>query len=174
MRCSLRARTHPCIPPRLCTHTYTAEDASDVRVVLCDYQGWWCPLTHLFYSSTARCLASAHPTASVEEIESYYCPSCLSYLAEAEAAAAGHRCLRCFDCPRCPPGGAAALVVVPLAGNGTEGWELRCGFCGWDSAGELGVVEEDPEFVGMTLSVAERELREEAMVSRCGNECVLT
>ncbi len=141
-----------------------------MRVVLPDYQGWWAPLTHLFYSSTSRCLASAHPSSTREEIESYYCPSCLGYLAEAEAAAAGHRCPRCFDCPRCPPGGAAALVVVPAAGagGGKGGWELRCGFCGWASGGELGLVEEDPEFLGMTLSVAERESGEEKRVGGGG------
>jgi hypothetical protein len=141
-----------------------AAAAAAVRVVLPDYKGWWAPLTHLFYSSTSRCLASAHPASTVEEIESYYCPSCLSYLAEAEAAAAAHRCPRCFDCPRCPPGGAAALVVVPVGGGGQAGWELRCGFCGWASSAELGLVEEDPEYVGMTLSVAERESREEGRV----------
>ena len=145
--------------------------ASDVRVFLPDYQGWWAPLTHLFYSPTGRCLAGAHPQATSEEIESYYCPSCLSYLAEAEAAAAGHRCPRCFDCPRCPPGGAAALAVVPAvsaaaggSASGAGGWELRCAFCGWGSAAALGLVEEDPEYLGMTLSVAERESSEEGRV----------
>lgn len=154
----------------------TDTQADDVHVLHPDYQGWWAPLTHLFYSPPSRCLASAHPQATSEEIESYYCPACLSYLAEAEAAAAGHRCPRCFDCPRCPPGGAAALVVVPVegraaaSGGGREGrgWELRCGFCGWGSAAEMGLVEEDPEYLGMTLSVAERESGEEARVGVCG------
>jgi hypothetical protein len=42
----------------------------------------------------SRCLVSAHPESSIEEVESYYCPHCLKYFAEAEASASANRCAR--------------------------------------------------------------------------------
>ena len=40
-------------------------------------------LAYVCYLSS--CLVSCHPESSIEEIESYYCPHCLQYFAEAEA-----------------------------------------------------------------------------------------
>jgi len=124
----------------------TNEGVSDVKVVFTDYQGWWAPLTHLFYSNASQCLVSAHPESSIEEVESFYCSHCLNYFADAEAASSYHRCPRCFDCPQCTS--ALLIISVDEESNHEEndaGYTFRCGYCRWSSADSIGLIESTPE-----------------------------
>ncbi len=162
---SASASSSSTIPPAT-TITTTSDYGEDegtpgVKVVWADAQGWWAPLTHLFYSNASRCLVSAHPESSVEEVESFYCPHCLTYFAEAEAATSGHRCPRCFDCPTC----TSALVIVRVDGGkenkgeeeeeeGSKAYGFQCGCCRWSSAQALGLVETTPEALLTTTSKA--------------------
>ena len=157
-------------------HTYGENEGTPgVKVVLADYQGWWAPMTHLFYSNASRCLVSAHPESSLEEVESFYCSHCLNYFAEAEAAASSHRCPRCFDCPQC----RSALVIMPVpvategkGGRSTSGsddgsgdgssYAFRCGYCRWSSAETLGLVDSKPEDLAKRLMEAEQASPEDA------------
>ena len=190
MALSAERLLRPLFPPdghedRNNDHTYGEDEGTPgVKVVMADYQGWWAPITHLFYSNASRSLVSAHPESSLEEVESFYCSHCLNYFAEAEAAASYHRCPQCFDCPQCK----SALVIMPVAADegeeeksgetysyGGSGYAFRCGYCRWSSSETLGLVEAKPEDLAKRLMEAKaspQDARFRSLVSQLRQRAV--
>lgn len=91
-----------------------------------DYNGYWCPLKSLFFSTSSRVLVSREVNSCVEEVISHYCPQCLTRYAEDDVLNYLNRCPSCFQCPFCE----APLVVEA---NNRNDYVLVCNTCLWNS-----------------------------------------
>jgi hypothetical protein len=87
-----------------------------------EYNGFWSPISALYWSTSSRILVSRHPFSCIEEIISQYCPQCLSRYMEAELRTS-NRCPACFQCPCC-------LGVLSRGAN-ADGTTFTCTCCGW-------------------------------------------
>lgn len=87
-----------------------------------EYNGFWSPISALYWSTSSRILVSRHPFSCIEEIISQYCPQCLSRYTEAELRTS-NRCPACFQCPCC--------WGVLSRGADANGTTLTCTGCGW-------------------------------------------
>ena len=136
-----------------------SEDSAYVLYV--DHQGHPAPLSLSYHATASRRLASSvdrHPPSSVTEVDSAYCPQCLSFHDANTAGNLGY-CPK-VECRLCP-------VCRSVATVGVDGsvFYYDCGLCGWnskasqlqvsisDSMGEGGEVSLD------TVEAASEELR---------------
>ena len=100
-----------------------------VFVLYVDHQGHPAPLSSSYHATASRRLASAidrHPPSTMTEVDSAYCPQCLSFHDASTAANLGY-CPKpsCRLCPLCP---SVAAVAVD------EGEVIyKCGICSWTS-----------------------------------------
>ena len=116
------------------------------------------PISHLFFSpgvgDQPPRLVPSIPKASIEEIESYYCPQCLENFPSSEAMQFRGRCPRgeCFTCAECgsvaPP-----IVASKLLPNSTStDCYFRCNFCRWNSMDSGLSSTTDSKLVTMALA----------------------
>jgi len=92
-----------------------------------DHQAHPAPLSWCYHATASRRLSSSvdrHPPSTKTEVDSAYCPQCLSFHDAATAASLGY-CTTCKQCPLCQ---AVASVAVD---NGIAFY--RCGYCSWTS-----------------------------------------
>lgn len=103
------------------------EDSAYVLYV--DHQGHPAPLSMSYHATASRRLASAidrHPPSTVTEVDSAYCPQCLSFHDANTAANLGY-CAKasCRLCPLC-------RSVASVAVDETD-CLYKCGLCDWTS-----------------------------------------
>jgi hypothetical protein len=118
-------------------------------VLFMDYNGWWAPLTSLYYSTSSKVLVSRHPDSAIEEITSYYCPQCLDPYPEVDAQLYRNKCSSCFVCPLCE----SPLAVVALDSDASC---FQCKICSWRSDG-CNIVGSDEHEVGALVLEKERD-----------------
>lgn len=122
------------------------------------------PLSHWFYSPDLKKIIPRHPSCTVEEIESYYCPQCLENFPSSEAMLYRNRCprLECLVCPCCKS--VLTTVISLLKGKGNEAQTfLSCGHCFWDSV-ESNYYAKDGASLLMFIMDAERDRVGERLV----------
>ena len=116
--------------------------ASDSFVLYVDYAGHLAPLSRCFHATASRRLSSLseeHPPTTTTNIDSAFCPQCLSFQ-DAASAASNPFCKSCQQCPLCQ---SVASVVVDE--NQTF---YKCGYCSWTSKECNLVVPVDAQVVG--------------------------
>lgn len=70
-------------------------------VLFRDFNGSYAPLVALYWSTSSAILVSRHPSSSVEEIVSIYCPQCLNRYVDDDVRTFQNRCPTCLECPMC-------------------------------------------------------------------------
>jgi len=122
-----------------------------------DYNGWWDHLSHVYYSVDSQVIVSQHPESMIEELDSFYCPSCREFFVEGEAQLQGNRCSKCLGCPVCSC--VLEIVALPPASSDpstdpSEPPKLKycycCSHCYWLSDG-IGLVSTDPTAISSSL-----------------------
>lgn len=109
-------------------------------VLYVDYQGHPAPLTESFHATASRRLSSTvyrYPLATSQEVDSAYCPQCLTFHDAATAAEIGY-CSK-VSCRRCPLCLSVASVHTSES-TGIQGSSeddivcfFQCGLCDWTS-----------------------------------------
>lgn len=104
-------------------------DEGPAFVLYVDHQGHPAPLGLSYHATASRRLTSSvdrHPPSSVTEVDSAYCPQCLSFHDTNTAGNLGY-CpnATCRLCPIC--GSVASVAVAELS------CFYKCGMCDWDS-----------------------------------------
>lgn len=117
-------------------------NSSPPGVLFVDHSGHPAPLTMCYHATSSRILSSSiddrgNPSTSTE-VDSAYCPSCLSFYDQATAASAdGARgyCPRatCRSCPLCLAALAIAVGPVREAEGDGDVCYYSCGHCRWTS-----------------------------------------
>lgn len=100
-------------------------------VLYVDHQGHPAPLSCSYHATASRRLSSSvdrYPPSTLTEIDSAYCPQCLSFHDVASAATIAY-CPR-PQCRRCPVCTAVASVSVYKE---EKACFYKCGFCSWTS-----------------------------------------
>jgi hypothetical protein len=127
---------------RISSGIYQHEDPSIIEsplVLYMDYNGYWAPLSHLYYSSSSRILVARHPQSCIEELQGFmYCPQCLTRFQGDDVKEYGNRCPTCFGCPRC----TSVLNIVTSEFTEDPQVFLRCDLCHWVSSSS-GIVGAD-------------------------------
>jgi len=105
-------------------------------VLYVDHQGHPAPLTEHFHATASRRLSSAvyrYPLATVTEVDSAYCPQCLTFHDAVKAATLGF-CNKA-TCQRCPLCLSVASVHTSSANGQSNKLECyyQCGMCDWTS-----------------------------------------
>jgi hypothetical protein len=118
-------------------------------VLFMDYNGWWAPLTSLYYSTSSHVLVSRHPESAIEEIISYYCPQCLDPYSETDVQLYRNKCTSCFQCPLCE----SPLAVVALDPTTSC---YQCRLCYWRSDG-CNITGSDEQDVASLVLEKERD-----------------
>ena len=77
-----------------------------------------------------QCQAILCRPCTSEEIESYYCRTCLENMPTTEAMTFRNRCMRCYQCPICQ----STLQIIISAIRGQKQYHLCCLHCSWDSS----------------------------------------
>jgi hypothetical protein len=131
-------------------------------ILFMDYNGWWAPLTSLYYSTSSKVLVSRHPESAIEEITSYYCPQCLDPYPEVDAQLYRNKCPSCFVCPLCE----SPLAVVALDSNSSC---FQCRMCSWRSDGCNIVGGDEDEVAALVLEKERDELVSEAFQALCSS-----
>lgn len=98
-------------------------------VLFVDHQGHVAPIGHCYHATASRRLSSSierHPPSTQVEIDSAYCPQCLSFHDVASASQLGY-CPKtsCQQCPQCQ-----SVVNVSLV---DQKCFYACSCCDWDS-----------------------------------------
>eukprot|EP00934_Nitzschia_sp_Nitz4_P006064 Nitzschia sp. Nitz4//scaffold3_size479765//365768//367408//NITZ4_000152-RA/size479765-processed-gene-1.255-mRNA-1//1//CDS//3329550914//6054//frame0 len=98
-------------------------------VLYVDHEGHPAPLSLCYHATASRRLASAvdrHPPSTVTEVDSAFCPQCLSFHDATSAASLGY-CPKpsCRQCPVCQ-----SIVRVTVDDRMCL---YKCGFCEWTS-----------------------------------------
>lgn len=108
-----------------------------VFVLYVDHQGHPAPLSLSYHATASRRLASSvnrHPPSSLTEVDSAYCPQCLSFHDATTASNLGY-CPKpsCRLCPLCRS--VAAVVVEKVDEDRSTSAECfyKCGRCDWNS-----------------------------------------
>ncbi len=105
-------------------------------VLFTDYNNNWCPLSHLYWSTSSNLLVSRHPESIIEEVLSSYCPNCFTKLMEDEVIIYRNTCPSCFLCPMCE----STLQYITSKQDQTI---LQCSHCNWKSDDAYGLFGKD-------------------------------
>eukprot|EP00696_Hemimastix_kukwesjijk_P005655 gnl/Hemi2/17116_TR5695_c0_g1_i1.p1 gnl/Hemi2/17116_TR5695_c0_g1~~gnl/Hemi2/17116_TR5695_c0_g1_i1.p1 ORF type:complete len:478 (-),score=115.77 gnl/Hemi2/17116_TR5695_c0_g1_i1:86-1519(-) len=100
-------------------------EKSRIQVLYACHCGRRFDLQNLYF-----CVDCNKPTCSFcvsEEIDSWFCPTCLENMPSAEAMLFLNRCSKCFECPTCQH------TLSTVSGVTDKASYLACGFCRWDS-----------------------------------------
>ena len=130
---------------------YKQRELKSPSILFMDYNGWWGPLSSLYFSNSSQMLVSRHPESCIQEIISYYCPQCLTRYMEDEIKSYRYRCPSCFQCPCC----FGFLVVTALSSTDCV---FQCGMCFWRSD-SCGLVGGDKSELEMAITERERNDR---------------
>ena len=112
----------PLTPAKSSTPTTTLDAP---KVLYCDLEGFWEPLSLLYFSLSNRHLVSRHKESSMEEILSHYCPACITRFMEDEVTLHRDQCPSCKECPIC----FSTLSVITLDAKAY----FECEYCTWRS-----------------------------------------
>lgn len=117
-------------------HDAPLETSSKAYVLYVDHQGHPAPLTECFHATASRRLSSTvyrYPVATMQEVDSAYCPQCLTFHDAATGALLGY-CPKA-SCRRCPLCLSVATVHTdpPTGTSGGIECFYKCGFCDWTS-----------------------------------------
>ena len=114
-----------------------------------DYNGYWAPLSHLYFSTSSKLIVARHPISCEEELQGFlYCSQCLTRFQNEDVSQHYDRCPTCFTCPRCTSILTVASVSSSSSSSPADGQvELKCDFCPWrsSSSGIVGKTKEDIE-----------------------------
>ena len=117
-------------------HEY--EDSADLTptILHMDYNGYWTPLSHLYFSTSSKILVARHPDSCEEELQGFlYCPQCLTRYQSEDVKQYFNRCPTCFTCPRCTSVLTIASVSSSSSSRSEDGQvELKCDSCPWRSS----------------------------------------
>jgi len=112
----------------------------DTFVLYVDHQGHPAPLTELFHATASRKLSSTvqrYPISTTTEVDSAYCPQCLSFYDATKGAELGY-CpneATCQCCPLCLS--VASVHTGPISNDEDNNAALecfyQCGSCDWTS-----------------------------------------
>ena len=105
-------------------------------VLFTDYNNNWCPLSHMYWSTSSNLLVSRHPESIIEEVLSSYCPNCFTKLMEDEVITYRNTCPSCFLCPMCE----STLQYIAVNQDQTI---LQCSHCNWKSDDAFGLFGKD-------------------------------
>ncbi|KAG4027530.1 hypothetical protein MFRU_029g00540 [Monilinia fructicola] len=139
-------------PPHSPTHE-EEERTFDPRAPRANYSLY--PLEHLLYCEDCHQIRCSR--CVLDEIVTWYCPSCLFEVPSSTVKSEGNRCTRsCFQCPICisPLSVAESPLVnqyVPNKNPTGMSYIIHCGYCMWSSS-EIGVHFEKPNSVYSQLS----------------------
>ena len=112
------------------------------------------PISQLFFSPGVNNepprLVPSITKATIEEIESYYCPQCLENFPSSEAMQFRGRCPRgeCFTCAEC----GSAAPPISASSLASSSCYFRCNFCRWNSLSTKISSETDGKLVALALS----------------------
>ena len=102
----------------------------EAYVLYVDHEGHVAPLSRCYHATASRRLSSSiddkHPPSTVTEVDSAFCPQCLSFYDAATAATLGY-CPK-VTCKRCP----VCTSVLSLAFENNKCFYV-CGYCTWTS-----------------------------------------
>lgn len=105
-------------------------------ILYVDHQGHPAPLTEQFHATASRKLSSTvqrYPISTTTEVDSAYCPQCLSFYDAARGAELGF-CPHQATCQRCPICLSVASVHTgENENNGALECFYQCGGCDWTS-----------------------------------------
>jgi dynactin-4 len=106
-----------------------ASSTAQSYVLFVDHQGHVAPMGRCYHATASRRLSSSverHPPSTVTEIDSAYCPRCLSFHDAASAAQLGY-CPKptCQECPKCQ---SVASITIE-----SQQCYYICGFCDYNS-----------------------------------------
>mmetsp|Transcript_11658 Transcript_11658/g.18043 ORF Transcript_11658/g.18043 Transcript_11658/m.18043 type:complete len:238 (-) Transcript_11658:18-731(-) len=112
--------------------SYSSHSKASSFVLYVDHQSHPVPLSVCFHATASRRLSSSvarYPPCSQTEIDSAFCPQCLSFHDASSAAALGGNCPRpsCRRCPMC----TAVATVYPSVEEQLAYY--KCGYCSWTS-----------------------------------------
>jgi len=99
-------------------------------VLYVDYEKHPAPLSRCFHATASRRLSSSverNPPSTKTEVDSAYCPQCLSFHDAGTAASLGY-CTTCKQCPLC-------MAVASVTVNEESIAFYKCGYCLWTSQG---------------------------------------
>jgi dynactin 4 len=104
-------------------------------VLYVDHRGHPAPLMECFHATASRRLSSTvyrYPVATSQEVDSAYCPQCLTFHDASTAAELGY-CSKpaCRRCPLCLS--VASVHTSNEAASGGIECFFQCGFCDWTS-----------------------------------------
>ena len=105
--------------------TSTTTTLDSPKVLYCDLEGFWEPLSLLYFSLSNRNLVSHHKESSMEEVISHYCPACITRFMEDEVTLHRDLCPTCKECPIC----FSTLAVITVEAKAY----FECGYCTWRS-----------------------------------------
>jgi dynactin 4 len=113
---------------------------SSAFVLYIDHQGHPAPLSLSYHATASRRLASSvnrHPPSTVVEVDSAYCPQCLSFHDATTAANLGY-CPKpsCRLCPICQSVATVSITAVKVNEDDNDDNAIasyKCGRCDWNS-----------------------------------------
>jgi len=114
------------------------QQQQEAFVLYVDHQGHPAPLTEQFHATASRKLSSTvqrYPICTTTEVDSAYCPQCLSFHDAAKGAELGY-CPKQATCQRCPLCLSVASVHMGENSNNdntTLECFYQCGGCDWTS-----------------------------------------
>jgi hypothetical protein len=131
---------------------YERKKLKEPCVLFRDYNGFWSPISSLYWSTSSRILVSRHPFSCIEEIISQFCPQCLSRYMEDEVRTSQNKCPQCFECPSC-------LGILNRSTNSEGKHILHCSGCNWQAAlsSEIDNSNTSDLFNGIIKSLTEEE-----------------
>ena len=136
-------------------------------VLYVDHSGHAAPLSLCYHATASRRLSSSlndrHPPSTIEEVDSAYCPQCLTFHDAGTASNLGH-CPKA-SCKRCP----LCQSIASLAFEDNECF-YDCGYCDWTSkeCGLIVSIEAGTVVNRETMAKATEQMKQllEAVMSR--------
>lgn len=111
-------------------------------VLYVDHQGHPAPITECFHATASRRLSSTvyrYPAASLQEVDSGYCPQCLTFHDATTAADLGYCSNKTATCQKCPLCLSVSsvhnddVITTSDATTGKTECFYKCGMCDWTS-----------------------------------------
>ncbi|TGO28822.1 hypothetical protein BPAE_0022g00120 [Botrytis paeoniae] len=132
--------------------THEEERTFDPRAPRANYSLY--PLEHLLYCEDCHQIRCSR--CVLDEIVTWYCPSCLFEVPSSTVKSEGNRCTRsCFQCPICISPLSVNEAPIPeipnVSPSPTAPYILHCAYCMWSST-ETGIRFEKPNSVYSQLS----------------------
>lgn len=131
--------------------SFSSSNLSSCIILYEDYNGYWSPLSHLYWSSSSKFLVSNHPDSIIEELIASYCPHCLTRYMEDEVLAYDNRCPSCCLCPVCD------CYLIYRNDNADRLLSLHCTYCLWSSKKAINLECREKSAIENHVIASERE-----------------